>query len=293
MSKIVITALTIYPIKSCGALSVREFVLGEDGPFVKVGEHSVGDREWMIVSPSGEMFTQRKHPKMSLLGVSVTDEKFQLSVGSTQFEIPLGEVHSRRLEVEVWGTKIDAGICDVPELNHALSVFLDAECLLVHFDQKSDREAKKKGEGIGVQTRFTDSSPYLIFSEESVTDLNSRIGGGISVTGSPGPSSVIGPERFRGNILVKGDKAYGEDEWPTLKKDGAAGGGVVLENSKACGRCVVTTIDPKLGKTAGPQPLKALNQFRRRENNVFFGQYFITKSFGSVLKVGDHLQIGS
>lgn len=278
-----VTELVVYPIKSCGSLPVSEFTLGENGPMISVSRAFVGDREWMIVNPAGEMFTQRKYSKMSLLALKIEGSKLLLQVSGQDFEIPLGEVHSRRLEVDVFGTKIDAGVCDTLDLNRALSSYLGTECLLVHFDQNSQREAKKKGVGVGVQTRFTDSSPYLIFSEESIQDLNEKIAASVS---DGKPMARIGAERFRGNIVVKGDKAFGEDEWPTLKKDG-----IMFENSKACGRCVVTTIDQKLGKPMGPQPLKILNQFRRRENNVFFGQYFITKSFGAILRVGDRLAV--
>jgi len=268
-----IEKLVIYPIKSCGALDVPEFVLGEEGPFVHLGQHQVGDREWMIAGPTGEMFTQRQVSRMSLLTLKIENEKLWIKVSEKYFEVPFASPLDRRMTVRVHGTPIEASICETEALNKALSEFLAEPCLLVHFDQKSEREATKKGEGLGVQTRFTDTSPYLVLSQESLDDLNSKM------------EKKIGLERFRGNIIVSGGEVFGEDHWPILKS-----GKVTLENSKACGRCVVTTIDPLLGKVDGKDPLKTLAKFRRDGSNVFFGQYFITKSFGAVLRVGDVLE---
>lgn len=273
MSDIEIKQLVIYPIKSCGALKVSEFILAEAGPLIQFGDLRIGDREWMVVSPEGLMFTQRKFPKMAILHPLINGKKLYLSVGEKVFEIP-SQDSPQRITVEVWGSPVDVAHVGHIALDQALTSFLNTPAQLVHFDGLSQREALKKGQGIGVQTRLTDTSPYLLISEESLQDLNSRL------------NDRIGTDRFRANIVVSGPAAYGEDQWLTLKGQSA-----VLESSKACSRCVVITVDQETGISPNNETLKALAQYRKVGSQVFFGQYFISRTFAQTLKVGDRLKI--
>lgn len=271
----VIKQLVIYPIKSCGALKVSQFILGEAGPLVRFGDIEMGDREWMIVNPGdGVMLTQRKFPKMALLRPLIDGKKLFLNINRKVFEIPFHD-SLKRTTVKVFDAEIDAALVGNVDLDLALAEFLGTAVQLVHFDSYSQRAALKKGQSLGVQTRFTDASPYLLISDESVRDLNSRM------------NHPIGPERFRANIVVSNPKAYGEDHWLQLKVRN-----VVLESSKACSRCVVITVDPETGVSPNNEPLKALAQYRKNGDKVYFGQYFISKTFGKSLKVGDRLAIG-
>lgn len=272
--EVLIKQLVIYPLKSCGALQVSQFVLGESGPLLRFGNLQMGDREWMIVnSQDGVMLTQRKFPKMALLRPLIDGRKLFLQIQGQVFEVPFQD-SLKRTTVEVFGAPINAALVGNKDLDQALSQYLGAGVQLVHFDGKSQREALKKGQSVGVQTRFTDASPYLLISEESVGDLNSRM------------NHQIGPERFRANIIVSNPKPYGEDEWHQLKVRN-----LVLESSKACSRCVVITIDPETGVAPNNEPLRALAQYRKNGDKVYFGQYFISKTFGKTLRVGDRLAL--
>ena len=55
--------LYLYPIKSLGGISVQEAQVEERG--------FKYDRRWMLVDESGEFLTQRQHPQLALLQVTL------------------------------------------------------------------------------------------------------------------------------------------------------------------------------------------------------------------------------
>jgi len=95
------------------------------------------------------------------------------------------------------------------------------------------------------QRSFADSRPVLVATSAMLARL-----------GLPD----IGMERFRPNVVLEGD-----GNWRALR-----GEHVLLEYSKPCGRCEVTTIDQASGARLGPEPLRTLNE--RFDGN--FGDYY-------------------
>ena len=68
--------------------------------------------------------------------------------------------------------------------------------------------------------------------------------------------TTITTSNFRPNFVVKGPKAYAEDNWEWVKI-----GNIVFENVKPCTRCVLTTVDPVKGeKNSNMEPLKTLRK---------------------------------
>jgi uncharacterized protein YcbX len=92
---------------------------------------------------------------------------------------------------------------------------------------------------------FADSRPVLVATS-----------GALSRLGLP----QVGMERFRPNVVVEGD-----GEWRELRSADC-----VLEFSKPCGRCEVTTIDQASGARRGPEPLRTLTERFGGE----FGRYY-------------------
>ena len=72
-------------------------------------------------------------------------------------------------------------------------------------------------------------------------------------------------ERFRPNLVVGGAPAFAEDGWNGLRV-----GEVIFRVAKPCSRCSVITVDPATGET-GPEPLRTLATYRKREGGVMFG----------------------
>ena len=112
----------------------------------------------------------------------------------------------------------------------------------------------------GAERSFADSRPVLVASR-----------GALAALGLPS----IGMERFRPNLVVDGD-----GEWRELRSREC-----VLEFSKPCGRCEVTTIDQASGARLGPEPLRTLTE--RFEGS--FGRYFRVARAGR-LRRGEELE---
>nr|XP_045732811.1 mitochondrial amidoxime-reducing component 1 isoform X1 [Mirounga angustirostris] len=127
------------------------------------------------------------------------------------------------------------------------------------------------------QIAYSDTSPYLILSEASLADLNSRLEKKVKVT------------NFRPNIVISGCGVYAEDSWDELLI-----GDVIMKRIMACSRCILTTVDPDTGVMSRKEPLETLKSYRlcdASEQKLYgksplFGQYFVLESAGTI-KVGD------
>ena len=100
-----ITALNIYPVKSCRGIAL------ERARITPLGfEH---DREWMIVRPDGHFMTQREEPRLALIETSVTGEGLELrNPHGDALQVPL-EGAGAEVEVACWRDRcaaFDAGM---------------------------------------------------------------------------------------------------------------------------------------------------------------------------------------
>jgi hypothetical protein len=120
---------------------------------------------------------------------------------------------------------------------------------------------------------FADGFPFLLISEESLGDLNSRL------------ADPLPMNRFRPNLVVTGGEPYAEDGWGSIEI-----GGVRLRVVKPCDRCLVTTTDQATGER-GKEPLRTLATYRKVGNEVMFGQNVVHENTGR-LRVGDVVTIG-
>ena len=84
--------------------------------------------------------------------------------------------------------------------------------------------------------------------------------------------------------MVSGAEAFEEDTWARVRI-----GEVTLRAVKPCLRCVITTVDQAAGLFAGPEPLRTLATFRRKDEGVAFGQYYRPESPGVAIRVSDEV----
>ncbi len=117
---------------------------------------------------------------------------------------------------------------------------------------------------------YADGYPFLIASEESLNDLNSRM------------ENSLPMDRFRPNIVVRGGLPFEEDSFGKfIIRE------ILFDTVKPCARCPITTIDQLTGK-AGKEPLKTLAKFRFRDNAVHFGMNLVHSGIGTI-SIGDEL----
>lgn len=277
-----ITELTLYPIKSCAGISLREATLTTAG---LMSEH-IYDREWMVVDANGEFMTQRQHPKMALITPRIKAETLELRApGMLRLEIPLGlpaPEDEKTLNVRVWDATVPAYDCDETTATW-FSKFLGVPCRLVRFHAEAKRLASMTWtSGVEAPTLFSDGFPLLVISEASLADLNDKLK-------SQG-RAALPMRRFRPNIVISGIEAFEEDYAESLTVGVAR-----MKPVKPCSRCQIPSIDEATGEF-GPDPLDILRTYRanpKLDGGITFGMNTIVlEGDGAVLKVGQELDVG-
>jgi uncharacterized protein YcbX len=268
----VITGLFVYPVKSCRGIELQASRLAERGL-----QH---DREWMIVDAQNRFLTQRTHPRLAQIETALMADALTLSSSDRELlQVPLALQGERRM-VSVWtytGPALDQG----EEAARWLSGLLGEEVRLVRFDYDTQRLCDPDFAGqSGAHTAFSDAYPALVIGEESLADLNRRLG--------KNGHEALPINRFRPNVVVAGIEAFEEDYIDTLSV-----GTVQLKLVKPCTRCAITTTDQKSGKR-GDEPLLTLASYRMdtRYDGITFGQNaIISAGMGQSLCVGDELEV--
>jgi uncharacterized protein YcbX len=265
---ITVSALYIYPIKSCRGIELQGFRLDDLGPEL--------DRRFMLVDENNKCITQREEPKLALVVPTLAPTAFMVRApGMVVLKLPIS-LHddSRVIQIEVWshkGPALDTG----DDASGWFSEYLGRRCRLVWFPRARLRRVSEKHSPEEAYTAFADGYPELLLSEESIADLGTRA------------NTTFPVDRFRPNILVRGGEPYAEDSWKKIRI-----GSVQFDVVKPCERCVMTTIDQRTGEAASKEPLATLARYRREGSKVLFGQNCIHRELGTI-RVGDQVELVS
>ena len=267
-----LAALYCYPVKSCRGVALDEAMLDQRG--------IAHDREFLVVDADNRFLTQRGTPALAHVVTALAADSLRLCAdGAGEIRVPWHAPGRARREVVVWDDTVladDAG----DEAATWLSNVLGQACRLVAMGTDSRREmparrvpeAHRESLRWPVSVAFCDAYPLLVLSEESLADLNCRVGG----------TPMLKAERFRPNLVLAGCSApYAEDAWKTYRV-----GTVRMVSAGPCKRCPIPTIDPQTLER-GPEPLRTLAGYRRVDGGVVFGQNVIHAQPGARLKVGD------
>lgn len=255
-----IAEILIYPIKSLRGSAVDEALVCGYGL-----EH---DRQWMLIDGESKMVTQRECPRVATLVPHVEEGRLRIALpsgGDILVPFSADAWTDQQVTVDVWG-HVYVGVVAAGPINSALSEAVGTPCRLASI--RSDVFRTKH------EVAFHDDSPLLAISQSSLDELNRRL---------PAPLPM---NRFRPNLVITDAKPFEEDLWQRV-----AIGETVLRAVKQCERCVTTTVDQVAGVFRGPEPLKTLATFRRKGQNVAFGQYFRQESTGGKLRRGDEVQV--
>ncbi len=265
-----ITALNIYPVKSCRGIALEQAQITTTG--------FAFDREWMVVGDNYRFLTQREEPRLALIAPSLDQHHLRLRAPDMAEDLAI-DVDARGDQVEVvcWGDR-----CAAFDMGaHAadwLSEYLGTRRRLVRFDRSRKRPSSPDWTAhIEALNQFSDGFPWLIISQGSLDDLNTRL---------PAPLPM---NRFRPNIVIDGVQAYAEDRIHEI-----AVGNACLRLVKPCARCAITTTDQATAERLTDQPLRALKQYRfsRELKGVLFGQNAILIAGATqTLSVGQEFEI--
>ncbi|UOG76160.1 MOSC domain-containing protein [Hymenobacter tibetensis] len=261
--------LYIYPIKSLGGIRLSESTTERRGL-----RH---DRRWLLVDERNQFLTQRQNPAMALLRLAPAYNGFLLTHAQRPdllpLYIPFEATPERTLFVTIWDDMVFAWR-GTPEADEWLTEALGKVCRLVYMSDMVRRDVEPELNPEGQLLSFADEYPFLLIGQSSLDDLNGRL-----------TESVL-MDRFRPNLVVSGGPAFGEDTWEQFQI-----GDVTFRAVRACGRCVMTTVNQQTAlKSAHGEPLRTLASYRTIGGKVMFGQNLTVSGRGQ-LRVGDTVEL--
>jgi uncharacterized protein YcbX len=195
---ITVTGLNVYPVKACGGIALQQAAAGRMG-----FSH---DRQWMFVDERGMFVAQRDSRGLGvgirttcLITTSIADHQLTLTApGMPPLRLPVEGRPGREVQVRIWDSVV-AAADQGDEASQWATGFLSHErpgrYQLVRMPDEY-RRAAPMGDG---ELAFGDAYPFLIISEESLADLNSRL------------EDPLPMNRFRPNIVLRGAMPYAED----------------------------------------------------------------------------------
>jgi len=263
MDKRIISEIWIYPVKSLGGIRVASSEV-----MIKGLRY---DRRWMLIDKDGMFMTQREHPSMALFKTSVNEAGIAVHHSGDEIIIPF-HTDGAVIRTSIWEDSVDVEIAG-QEVSNWFSKKLGMECRLVSFPEKNPRPVDAAYSIRNEQVSLADGYPLLIIGQSSLDDLNRRM------------KTPLPMNRFRPNIVFTGGESFEEDEWKNFKA-----GDCRFAAVKPCARCALTTVNQDTAEK-GIEPLATLASYRRKDNNVYFGQNVLTLQPGKIA-VGDEIIFG-
>ncbi len=263
-----VVGLFVYPIKSCGGVSLSRATL------VTCGMRF--DRRYMVVDEEGRFITARTVPKLLAVEVSLSPEStFAISATHPTMGDPLrlseiGPDQGANMEIRVWR---DTAMARLNEEGSAwFSRLLGRTVHLVYLPTEHLRQIDPDRSRQGEVVSFADGYPLLLTNRHSLDEVNDQM------------NDPVAMDRFRPNVVVAGLDAFSEDTWEELTIGPAR-----FFAPKLCDRCVMTTIDPRTG-TKGVEPMRTLARTRKWGGAVWFGTNLIHRNLDEL--GADRLELG-
>ena len=297
--------LYIYPIKSCGEISlssakVTPIGFEHDRILQVVSKAASSSADFSFCTPREKRFERLFHIKTKLLvGNDGTTTTLELTSQHVKEGLVLRlekclSMFGSMTTVPTFVTTMGAGLHQLEDCGTGVSDWLQeaigiAGCRLVGIGEKFYRPVQVGDQGDAIPTdgsgvpspcvSLADEAPFLLTTLASLKDLNKRLGKG----------KMIDMRRFRPNIVIDGLEPWEEDSLKRIRI-----GKVEFHVWQRCGRCTMTTIDRDTLKRCG-EPLSTLSTFRERDNGQRnFGMHLIPCNMENgkrVVCVGDEVEI--
>ncbi|XP_048212553.1 mitochondrial amidoxime-reducing component 1-like [Perognathus longimembris pacificus] len=273
-----VSQVCIYPVKSCMGVQVD----AAECTALGLRSGSLRDRFWLVINKEGNMVTARQEPRLVLISLACDGDTLTLSANHMEdLRLPVETPATNALrECRVHGLDVQGRDCGEAAARWITSFLGTRPYRLVHFEphmRPRSSQQIKNGFPPTDQVAYSDVSPFLVLSEASLADLNSRL------------EKKVKASNFRPNIVITGCDVFAEDSWNEVLI-----GDVELKRVMACTRCILTTVDPDTGVMSRKEPLETLKSYRQCDpsqvklygKSPLFGQYYALEKPGTV-KVGD------
>jgi uncharacterized protein YcbX len=223
----------------------------------------------MLVDSNGLFITQRKQATMCWVQAELNQSQLTLSVKDKPLlNVSIADcLAGKPCTVVVWGDQVQAYDCG-EQAAQWWSDYLQQDCRMVFMADNCRRPVFPDSDSSAFNNQatvsFADRFPLLLISEASLDYLNQHL------------SKPIGMQRFRPNIVLSGCEPFAEDSWQRIRI-----GDIELDVTEDCARCGIPAINPE---TARPEKdvLSVLSRYRRREQQVYFGQNLIHRQEGQL-----------
>ena len=258
----ILSEIWVYPVKSLGGIRLKESLAEERGLQY--------DRRWLLVDEKGNFLTQRTNAQMALLDVAFSDDGILLSHRydpANQILAPFKRESNHDIKVKIWNDVVSAKTVS-KWADEWLSERLGKVVHMVEMTSDTQRKMNSVYADAEHTVSFADDFPFLLISQASLDDLNSKL---------PQPIEM---KRFRPNFVVTGTAPFEEDLWKNITI-----GDTRFRVAKPCERCVMVNIDPKTGMKS-PETLKTLSTYRKEGKDIFFGQNVVGLESG-IVREGD------
>lgn len=274
MSDASLTAIHVYPVKSCRAVALETVTVAPTG--------LEGDRLYQVVDEAGAPLTQRQHPRLATVQPTLLDGGMRLDVdGGRSLEVAHHTANTTEVS-NLLGSSV--GVADLgDDAARWFGELIGVGCRLVAMTDESDLFVPQ----LGVRTSFADAAPTLVANTASLDWLAERA------------SEPFGMDRFRPNLTVTGADAWDEDTWRAFTI-GAARLGIGL----SWPRCAIPQIDQESAERHH-EPARVLRAHRwcergslsghelapLLEGNAMFGIACSIEATGTVLNLGDPVAV--
>lgn len=265
-----VSDLLLYPVKGCAGTPVPR------AEVLRTGLRH--DRTFMFVRASDGVFrSQRRTSRLSVVRPELSTDADKLTLTAPDTTALTVDVRREgpRLSVSIHGIWEGEAVDQGDDAAEWASTLLNESVRLVHTAPDHSR-AVDDWHG---EITFSDSTPLHLTSVSSLDDLNARI---LEKGADPVPMA-----RFRPNIVIKDwESPYTED---TIRAFTI--GTAELRWVKPDVRCKVTMVDQPTGRSAGPEPIRTLADYRREpDGGVSFGIKVAVTTPGEI-KVGDEITV--
>ena len=231
------------------------------------------DRRWMLVDGANRFISQREVAEMALMHIDILENGLKVTYrpDGESVSVPFQPQTNEFAEMTIWDDT-----CPGQFVSEAIDQWfrekLGIYCRLVYMPDESIRVTDPKYTTDGHITSFSDAYPFLLISQSSLDDLNSRL------------DEPLPMNRFRPNIVYTGGEPFSEDAMHTFSI-----GNIQFHGVKLCARCPIPTINQDTLER-GKEPLKTLARYRFKNNKILFGQNLIHEGLGEIC-VGQELKV--
>jgi hypothetical protein len=217
----VVSAIYLYPIKSCRRVALSRATVSATG--------LEGDRDWQLAAGMTPV-TQRQHPELATVQPLPIDGGLRISAPGR----PVIEVERPAVADTVTGSLVDVEVAVGDAGDEAAAWFselLGDDVRLVARTPESHLAVPEPIDVFGQPIAFGDVAPVLVTGTASLAWLADRA------------SEPFGMERFRPNLVVDGAEPFAEDTWARFRLGPAR-----LRHGAAWPRCPIPQIDQETGE---------------------------------------------